>query len=155
MRRVFLAAASLSAVTGCGHLMRIGGQGPEGSSVMVSAKLTDRSVKLPRICLAGVAQFTPFDPITPGYREIARLTASGDMDAVNNTALYKELRWRAGFHGANAIIVSSVAEAGDVAQAVALVIGASADRQATATAIYIPADTQRVRLACPAKKSKK
>jgi hypothetical protein len=118
---------------------------------MVNTKVIGRSVKLPRICLGGVALLTPFDPIPPGYREIALLTASGDVDAVNNTALYQELRREAAWLGANAIIVNKLQESSTLGQFAALVTRGNEARWASATAIYIPADTQRVRIACAAR----
>jgi len=150
MRHSFLVAASLSVLTGCAPFF--GGSNLADPDVMVHTKVIDRSVKLPRICLGGVALLTPFDKIATDHREIALLTASGDVDAVNNTALYQELRREAAWLGANAIIVNKLQESSTLGQFAALKISGNEARWSSATAIYIPADTQRVRLACAARK---
>ena len=149
MRHSFLVAASLSVLTGCASF---GGGSPAETDVMVNAKVIDRSVKLPRICLRGVALLTPFDKIPADHQEIALLTASGDVDGVSNTKLYQEMRREAAWRGANAIIVKTLQGSSTLGQLAALITGWTEERSSSATAIYIPADTQRVRLACAARK---
>ena len=119
---------------------------------MMQTVMTDRSVKLPKTCLAGVALYSVFDSIPAGYQKIAHLTASGDWDAVGNTTLYKAQLREAASLGANALIVESIAEAGTLGKLVELRTGWAPQRRSSATAIYLSADTLRVRLACPSKK---
>ena len=109
-------------------------------------------VKLPKICSRGVALHSTFDKIPAGYQEIALLTASGDWDGVSNTTLYQAQLKEAARLGANAIIVESLREASTLGKLIELRTGWSPQRQSSATAIYISADSQRVRLACSAKK---
>ncbi|MEP6744756.1 MAG: hypothetical protein ABJB33_04610 [Gemmatimonadota bacterium] len=120
---------------------------------MMKTVVTDRSVRLPRICPAGVALHSRFDSIPAGYREIAHLTASGDWDAVSNTMLYEAQLRKAARLGANGLIVDSLREASTLGKLVELRTGLIIpQRRSFATAILLPADTLRVRLACPSKR---
>lgn len=120
--------------------------------VTVIVELTHPTLKLPRICRDGVALLSPFDTIPSGYREIARLVASGDWDGVNNSTLYRELRKEAARLGANAVIVERLRESTTGGRLVELATGLTQQRQASARAIYVQADSQRVRVACAARR---
>jgi uncharacterized protein YceK len=151
VRHLLLVTASLSALAGCASIIQFDDSITEHSGVTVTTKLTDRKVKLPRICRDGVALLTPFDKVGPDYREIAHLEASGDANKVGNTKLYTELRHEAASFGANAIIVNKVSDSNILGQFVAQIIHGTEVRVASATAIYFAADSQRVRMACARK----
>ena len=152
MRRFPLMLAVLSALTACASLVGAGHLGASDPSVWVTAAMKNPRVKLPKICSRGVALHSTFDKIPAGYQEIALLTASADWDGVSNTTLYQAQLKEAARLGANAIIVESLREASTLGKLVELRTGWIPQRQSSATAIYISADSQRVRLACSAKK---
>lgn len=148
------AAASLSVLTACSlplHLPRPA-LAEIDDGVTVIAELTHPTLKLPRICREGVALLSPFDTLPSGYREIARLVASGDWDLVSNSKLYRELRKEAAALGANAVIVESLRESTTAGRLVELATGLTQERRASARAIYVPADSQRVRVACASRR---
>lgn len=151
MRRFPLCTAVVSTLAACVGLPGLRPLEPSDRSIVVRAVRTEPRVRLPRICPRGVALHSIFDSVPAGYREIARLTASGDWDAVTNTALYHAQRDEAARLGANAIIVDRLDEASPLGKLVEIRTGWIAQRRATATAVYIAADSQRVRLACPSK----
>ena len=98
---------------------------------------------------AGVAPFATFDRIAAPFREVALLDAWGTSDDVTNTMLYPAQRKKAASLGANAVIVGTLREPTTLGN---LLETSSDQRRSAATAIYIPADTHRVRVACAARK---
>lgn len=137
MRHSALAGAIFSSLTAC---------------AVASAVVMDPTLKLPPICPDGVALFTAHDKIATDYREIAFLDASGPWEGVTNTMLYQAQRKKAAKLGANAIIVGRLSEPTTGGKLRDLLNNEStAERRSSATAIYISADTQRVRVACAAK----
>lgn len=137
MKHFSLATASLCALTAC---------------AFASAVVMNPGVKLPSICPDGVALFTAFDKIATDYQEIALLGASGVWDNVTNTMLYKAQRKKAASLGANGLIVGSIREPTESEKVSGLLSGTARERLSSATAIYIPADSQRVRAACALRK---
>jgi len=138
MKRFPLAAASLCALTAC---------------ATASAVLLNPAVKFPPICSDGVVMFTAFDRIGVEYQEIALVTGSMVVDqGGGNATLYAAERKKAASLGANGLIVGSIREPTEAERILAVFYGEDRERLSSATAIYIPSDTQRVRRACGSKK---
>ena len=152
MRQFLPILAVISGLSACLNWPGVSHPEPSYDTVMMNTVVTDRSVRLPRICPAGVALHSSFDSLPAGYWEIAHLTASGDWDAVSNTTLYEAQLRKAARLGANGLIVESVTEVSTLGKLVELRTGWIPQRRSSATAIYLPADTLRVRLACPSKR---
>lgn len=133
LKRTALASACLSALAAC---------------AFTHAVVLDPTLKLSPICPDGVALFTTFDRIAEPFREVALLDAWGTSDDVTNTMLYQAQRKKAASLGANAVIVGTLREPTTLGN---LLETSSDQRRSAATAIYIPADTQRVRVACAAR----
>ena len=138
MRRFPLAAASLCALAAC---------------ATATAVLLNPDVKLPPICPDGVVMFTAFDKIGVDYQEIALVEGSMIVDqGGGNATLYAAERKKAASLGANGLIVGSIREPTETERIAGVLYGETRERLSSATAIYIPSDTQRVREACASKK---
>jgi hypothetical protein len=110
------------------------------------------SLTFPPVCADGVVMFTAFDKIGVEYQEIALVTGSMIVDqGGGNATLYAAERKKAASLGANGLIVGSIREPTEMERIAAVFYGETRERLSSATAIYIPSDTLRVRVACAAK----
>lgn len=133
MKRTFVMIATLVVVAAC---------------VSTNAAVLDKTVKLPPICPDGVAMFTTADKVGQDYREIAILNSKGEATWTDESDMYKSQRKKAASLGANGIIVTNINEPKPGTKIIAAVVGVGVDRKGSSVAIHIPADTQRVRIAC-------
>jgi hypothetical protein len=128
-------------------------------SVSTNATLIDPTAHLARTCPAAVKLFTTPDRVQQPYREVALLSSRGKTSYSSEDDMIKSMREKAARVGANGIILSGIDEpsamakiAGQVAQVAVDAAGMfgdiSAERNGSAMAIYIPADSARTITAC-------
>jgi hypothetical protein len=128
-------------------------------SVSTNAALVDPSAHFARTCPAAVKLFTTPERVQQAYHEVALLSSRGQTSYSSEGDMIKSMREKAARVGANGIILSGIDEpsamakiAGEVAQVAVDAAGMfgtiSAERNARAMAIYIPADSTRTITAC-------
>ena len=130
----------------------VAGLGSAACYPHATAVLTDPSVKLAPICLDGVKLFTVFAKPATDFREVAILHSGGDWNDVTYTLIYLSMRRKAAALGANGVIIGSLREPTKGEKFRDVFNDQPAERMGAATAILIPADSERVRAACGAPK---
>jgi len=94
----------------------------------------------PPVKLENVAVYRTAAQVPGKYEEVGLLTSSGSSGMTSEAAMMKNMQFKAGEMGANAIILDAVSEpsaGAKVAAAVLLGPFASPERQGKAVAIYI------------------
>lgn len=112
--------------------------------VSTKALRIDESLTLAPICPAGVRLFTDSTKVGQPYQVVALLTSTGDDD---RGAMTRSQKKKAAELGANGVILGTV-QTGSSGVVIGAYIGMEA--RGEAIAIYIPADSVRVRTACHA-----
>jgi hypothetical protein len=92
--------------------------------------------------------FTSPEKVPTVYQEVALLNSTGNTSFTSEAGMMKSQRKKAAEVGANGIILSGINEPGAGAKVFGALVGVGAERKGKAVAIYIPADTARVRKAC-------
>lgn len=110
--------------------------------------LLDPSLRLNRICHEGVAIFRTPDDVSSPYKEVALLDSRGDSDFTSVSGMITSQRKKAAEAGANGIIIGESKDPTTAQKVASALLFTSADRKGSAVAIYIPADSTRVRTAC-------
>ena len=108
-----------------------------------------------RVCPAGVELFTSAEKVGKEYTEVAVLNSSGNTGSTNEQQMFESQRKKAADLGANGIVLNGVKEPNAGTKIFGALFGTGAERKGTATAIYIPGDSVRVREACPVKEKEK
>ena len=116
--------------------------------VSTNAVRMDESLDLQPICAAGVRVFTDSSKVGQPYHEVALLNSKGDDSETSEGGMIQSQKHKAAEMGANGIILGTMQGASTGAKVWRSLLGTSANRKGTATAIYIPADSARVRTAC-------
>lgn len=101
------------------------------------------------VCVNGVAVFSEFSRVPYDYYEVAFITSQGNSVYTDNSDALNALRKRAGEQGGNAIVVNSLRVKGSAIKTIGAALGANdAERTGKSVAIYMPADSLRVKNAC-------
>lgn len=122
--------------------------------VSTNAALLDPSAQMAPICPDGVALFTSPDRVEAEYREVALLNSSGQSGSTSEQGMYDSMRKKAAQLGANGIILGNITEPNAGTKIVGALFGTGAERKGSSMAIYIAADTGRVRAACDGTKDR-
>jgi hypothetical protein len=121
---------------------------PIGACVSTNAALLDPTVKYQKICPDGVQIFTTAEHITNDYREVALLHSKGESGWTTERGMMASQREKAATLGANGILLNSIKEPNAGTKIIGAILGTGSERQGAAVAIYIPADSERVKQAC-------
>lgn len=101
------------------------------------------------VCVEGVAVFNDFTTVPYDYYEVAFIQSEGNSVYTGTGDALLAMRKRAGEQGGNAIVVNSLRTQAGPVKLLGAALGAnSADRNGRAVAIYMPADSMRVKNAC-------
>ena len=133
------------------HLGAVAGVTFTTACVHTGATMLNASAKLPPICTAGVQLFTSPDKVGQQYHEIAVLTSTGDADLTSEEGMVNSQRKKAAKLGANGIILGEQKDPSTGAKIADAFLGTGADRKGKSIAIYIPADSDRVKEVCAEK----
>ncbi len=116
--------------------------------VSTNAAVLDSSLQLQPVCPDGVRIFTDSSRVGQPYTEVAILNSKGDDDMTSESGMMKSQRKKAAQLGANGIILGTMQGPGTGAKVWHTLLGTSANRKGKAIAIFIAADSLRVRQAC-------
>lgn len=101
------------------------------------------------VCADGVTVFDDFSKVPYNYYEVAFVQSAGNGVYTGNGDALLAMRKAAGEQGANAIVVNSLGvQAGPVKVLGAAVGVKDAERSGKSVAIFMPADSLRVKNAC-------
>ena len=117
--------------------------------VSTKAAVLNPGLELAPVCPEGVMIFTTADRVEQPYTEVALLDSKGDTDLTTEAGMIESQRRKAGELGANGVILGTVEDATTGQKVAQALLGTSANRKGKAIAIHIPADSVRVREACP------
>jgi hypothetical protein len=131
--RLCLVGAGLIATTGC---------------VSTNASVLNPSVTYQKICPDGVQIFTSAERVRGEYYEVAILNSKGESSWTDEKQMTASQRNKAARLGANGIILGEVTEPRAGTKIIGSIFGTGAERKGAGLAIYIPADSNRVRRAC-------
>src|SRR2546423_7303302 len=138
--RIFLFSAVACTLAACGARSRI-----------VSRNST-LPLALAPTCADAVPVFPGRAHIPYDYYEVALITAEANSVYNGNGDLLKSVRNQAASVGANGLVLDSLGATHATVKILGAAIGAKdAERKARAIAIWMPADTARVREACSGK----
>ena len=118
------------------------------SCITTNAVRLDESIALAPICPAGVRVFTDSSKVGQPYQEIALIDSKGDDEMTGESGMLQSEKRKAADLGANGLILGVMQGASTGAKVWHALLWTKADRKAKATAIYIAADSLRVRTAC-------
>lgn len=113
-----------------------------------NAALMDNSLHLAPTCPDAVKLYTSPASVGGEYREIALLNSTGASGWTTEAGMMTSMRKKAASLGANGIIMGNIDEPGAGAKVAAAVFGTSTERKGKSVAIFVPADTARVRTVC-------
>ena len=100
-------------------------------------------------CTDAVAAYGSRDKVPYDYYEVALITGEGNSVYTGNGDVLKSVRKQAASLGANGVVIESLRASHATVKVLGAVVGGSdAERKASATAIWMPSDTARVREAC-------
>ncbi|HEX6626977.1 MAG TPA: hypothetical protein VF105_03385 [Gemmatimonadaceae bacterium] len=112
----------------------------------------NQDLSLATTCADAVTVFPARDKVPYDYYEVALITAEGNSVYVGNGDLLKSIRNQAASVGANGVVVDSVGATHATVKVLGAAVGGKdAERKARAIAIWMPADTARVRRTCAGK----
>jgi hypothetical protein len=131
--RPYAVVALLAAVTGC---------------VSTNAAVLDPTVSYQKVCPDAVQVFTTPERVPGPYHEVALLNSKGESSWTDEKQMMDSQRRKAAQLGANGIILGETKEPNAGTKIIGSLFGTGAERKGRGVAIYIPADSLRVRLAC-------
>lgn len=100
-------------------------------------------------CEDAILTYASRADVPSDYYEVAFIEAEGNSVYTTDNQLREEIKKRAAQEGATAVIVNPVSESKVGVKVLGEALGTgSATAKATALAIYLPADSERVRLRC-------
>jgi len=100
-------------------------------------------------CTEGVVVYDDFTTVPYDYYEVAFITAEQNAVYTDKAQMVEAMKKRAAEQGGNALVVNSVSNTKSGIKLLGAALGAnSAERQGRAVAIYMPADSMRVKNAC-------
>lgn len=113
--------------------------------------LMDNSIRLAPTCPDAVKIFTTPASVGTSYQEVGLLNSTGGAGWTSESGMMKSMRQKAASIGANGIIMGNIDEPGAGAKVAGAIFGTGTERKGKAVAIYIAADTGRVRMVCSMK----
>jgi hypothetical protein len=116
--------------------------------VHTNAAVLDVTQQFAPICPDGVKVFPDTTGIARPYQQVALLNSTGESGSTSEGGMIKSQRQKAAKLGANGIILGGFQEPRAGTKIIGAVLGTGSQRKGSAMAIYIPADTSRVRVAC-------
>ena len=119
--------------------------------VNTSATVLNPSAQYAPICPEGVQLFTSADKVGKEFHEVAVLNSKGDGDWTSEEGMANSQRKKAAKVGANGVVLGDSKDPSTGAKLAKAFFGTSANRKGKAVAIYIPADSSRVKMACAGK----
>ena len=100
-------------------------------------------------CAEAIATYPTRSDVPSDYYELAFIEAEGNSVYTTDNQLRDEIRSGAAKVGASAVIINPVEQAKTTVKVLGEALGTkSATQKASALAIYVPADEDRVRAAC-------
>ena len=115
-----------------------------------NAALMDNSVRLAATCPDAVKIYSSPSAVSAEYQEVALLNSTGSDGFTSEAGMMKSMRQKAASVGANGIIMGNINEPSAGAKVAAAVFGTVTSRKGKSVAIFVSADTARVRTACAA-----
>lgn len=119
--------------------------------VNTNAAVLNPEIKRNPVCPNGVALFLSPDRVPTAYEEVALLNSTGETSWTSESGMVNSQRKKAASLGANGIILGNVNEPNAGTKIIGSILGTGSERKGKAVAIWIPADTARVRTACASK----
>jgi hypothetical protein len=116
--------------------------------VSTNAAVLDPTVRYQKVCPDAVQVFTTAERVPGAYREVALLNSKGESSWTDERQMMDSQRRKAAQLGANGIILGETREPNAGTKIIGSLFGSGAERKGRGIAIYIPADSLRVRLAC-------
>lgn len=118
-----------------------------GTRTMVKPTANVRSYAA--VCSEGVAVYASFDSVPYDYYEVALISAEQNSVYTSKDKMVEDMRKRAGEAGGNGLVINSIQSSKATVKQLGEALGTkSADREGKAVAIYMPADSMRVKSAC-------
>lgn len=100
-------------------------------------------------CANGVAVYQSFNEVPYDYYEVAFIKTEQNAVYTSENAAVDAMKKRAAEQGANAVVINSLGATGGTAKRIGAALGTGdAQRNGMAVAIYMPADSMRVKNAC-------
>lgn len=101
------------------------------------------------VCAEGVAVYNDVSTVPYDYYEVAFITAEQNPVYTDTSQMTMAMRKRAGEQGGNGLVINSISTTKATVKLLGAALGASsAERKGKAVAIYMPADSMRVKSAC-------
>jgi hypothetical protein len=116
-----------------------------------NAALLDNSIHLARTCPDAVKLYTAPSNVGSPYTEVALLNSTGSSGWTSESGMMKSMREKAAEVGATAIIMGTIDEPGAGAKVVGAIFGTGTERKGKSVAIFVPADSTRVKTVCAGK----
>ena len=116
--------------------------------VHTNAAVLDVTQQFAPLCPDGVKVFPDTTGISRPYTQVAILNSKGESGSTSEAGMIKSQRQKAAQLGANGIVLGGFQEPKAGTKIIGAVLGTGSQRKGSAMAIYIPADTNRVRAAC-------
>lgn len=113
-----------------------------------NAALMDSSIHLAKTCPDGVKLYTSPDKVGSEYTEVALLNSTGSSDWTSESGMMKSMRKKAADVGANGIIMGNINEPSAGAKVAGAFLGIGTERKGKSVAIFVPADSARIREVC-------
>jgi hypothetical protein len=119
-----------------------------GACVHTNAAVMDVTQRYAPLCPDGVKVFSDTSKVGKAYKEVALLNSKGESGSTSEEGMIKSQRKKAAEVGANGIILGGFQEPKAGTKIIGSLLGTGSERKGSALAIYIPADSERVRAAC-------
>ena len=116
--------------------------------VHTNAAVLDVTQKFAPLCPDGVKVFSDTSKVGKAYQEVALLNSKGESGSTSEQGMINSQRKKAAELGANGIVLGGFQEPKAGTKIVGALLGTGAERKGSALAIYIPADSARVKTAC-------
>jgi hypothetical protein len=116
-----------------------------------NAALMDNSIHLATTCPDAVKLYTAPSNVGSPYTEVALLNSSGNTKWTSEGGMMKSMRQKAAEVGATGIIMGNIDEPGAGAKVMGAVFGTGTERKGKSVAIFVPADSTRVKTVCAGK----
>ncbi len=120
-----------------------------GCAVKTQTSTMEGTLARSATCEDVIVTYASRADVPSDYYEVAFIEAEGNSVYTTDNQLRQEIKKRAAEEGATAVIVNPVSESKVGAKVLGEALGTrSATARATALAIYLPADAERVTLRC-------
>lgn len=130
--------------TACAAVIALGACGTR-----TTVQPTPASRSFDPVCVEGVAVFNDFSRVPYDYYEVAFIQSEGNSVYNGQGDALLAMRKRAGEQGGNAIVVNSLKVKASPIKVLGAALGTSdAERTGKSVAIFMPADSMRVKNAC-------